>query len=262
MNQPDPQTQIDNYLMNRLSPEQRQQFERQMASDSELADAVALQKLSLDLLEAQNDTVLRDAVRRAQAQGGSGGNANNGGPRNYGPWLIGFLLLALLGTLGYYFSQSQSPVQTTPPDAEQLFAEYFKAYPLNFASREINGGDQALVRANQFYRTQQYAEAIPQFQKSLATADTPKVRPIPKNHRHQGLPLSGTRLLVPFPGLSPTRGFSIHPVEPPKHPFQFPVLPTSASPPRRATRPGEIRAGSSISRENYRLGLPAAPQRE
>ena len=176
MNQPDPQTQIDNYLMNRLSPEQRQQFERQMASDSELADAVALQKLSLDLLEAQNDTVLRDAVRRAQAQGGSGGNANNGGPRNYGPWLIGFLLLALLGTLGYYFSQSQSPVQTTPPDAEQLFAEYFKAYPLNFASREINGGDQAQVRANQFYRAQQYAEAIPQFQKSLATDDKPKVR--------------------------------------------------------------------------------------
>ncbi len=167
--QQDNQTLIEDYLMNRLTPEQRQNFEKQMATSPELADAVQLQQLTMNLIEVKNDQEIRAKVRRvAEPQTSPGG-------RRYWPWIVGLILLGLMGWAALHFLQGTTQ-NTSTPDPEQLFAQYFEAYPISIATREINGGDQALVRANKFYQAAQYAEAIPHFEKSLAGDDKPKVR--------------------------------------------------------------------------------------
>ncbi len=159
----DDQAKIDEYLFGQLSPEERSAFERRLATDSDLADALMLQKETLALVELEGDERLRAKVRKVHLEQKKQGR----------PWvwyLLGALLFLLFAWGIYHFFG-----QTPTTNSEKLFAQHFQTYPLHLAERNTDEATD-LLKAADYFQQNDFASAIPVLEQSLARDANPKTR--------------------------------------------------------------------------------------
>ena len=159
---------IDNYLLNRLSPEDRLAFERRMKEDPDFAAQVDLQRRAMDLIEAKGDAHLREQVGKVHQQMVSAPKKDRFARRRLLSLAAAAAAAVLIGILAYWWLSG-------PTDHRDLFARNFQNYPLTFGDRTPEG-DNTLREAEIYYRGEDYVNAIPLFEQALAADPNPKVR--------------------------------------------------------------------------------------
>ena len=149
---------LDDYMEDRLSPQQRLDFEEAMQADEKLKHAVEnyplLKKLSASLIEDETRQMLKDLDNKQVMPDNS---------RRLWWWLAAAVFVGLMAYIG-------KAVLSPSPDNKQLFADlYLKPQPK--AERGGVSDTLTLTRAIDLFDRNHLDEAKPIFQ-SLATTDS------------------------------------------------------------------------------------------
>lgn len=142
-----------NYLLGRLSQEETSLLEKELKQDSELAEALALQRDIMQGIRAGFDDQLRQKLLKLDEQIGSEGKVRTLGQRTLWRWASAAAVL--LGTLGVYLFMNQTSVE------ERIFLTYFEDYPniIEPVQRDHEIGSTAFSA----YQNQNYQEAFEAF---------------------------------------------------------------------------------------------------
>ena len=160
-------SQIDDYLMDRLSTPERKIFEEKMQSDAEFKTQVLAQQEAMIALEVLNDQKWKRKLQGIHEEVTQPAKVISS-RRVVLRWLSAAAAFALLFVAGYWLL---SDVRASP---DQLFAEHYQSYDLNFGSRSGDSPNQ-LVEAGAYYRQKNFTKALPLFETlpdSLNTATT------------------------------------------------------------------------------------------
>jgi len=153
---PPTQQQIEDYLLGRLTEAECKTLEAQLKQQPALKEELKIQQLILDQIEAIGD---RDMKKKLLAIKASRILKENGSSRRSILFRLGAVAAAIaLLVIGYLLFLS-------PPAPQKLFAEYYEAYPLPFASREV--GEEGIARLGALYRQKDYKAALPLIQALL-----------------------------------------------------------------------------------------------
>ncbi|MEM1319684.1 MAG: tetratricopeptide repeat protein [Bacteroidota bacterium] len=152
--------QIDEYLLGRLRGDALEAFEKEVADDPNFADQVQQRRTLMEKVDAYGDYEVKAQLKNLH-QKEMKLRLRRRSLRRWGFALFALLLLAI----AYWLWQPQKP-----SSSQQLYAAHYEPYPLNFAARDGNT-ERALAEAGRFYRSGQYAKALPLFQ-SVYQADT------------------------------------------------------------------------------------------
>ena len=149
---------LDDYMEDRLSPQQRLDFEEAMQADEKLKHAVEnyplLKKLSASLIEDETRQMLKDLDNKQAMPDNS---------RRLWWWLAAAVFVGLMAYIG-------NILLSASPDNKQLFADlYLKPQPK--AERGGVSDTLTLTRAIDLFDRNHLDEAKPIFQ-SLATTDS------------------------------------------------------------------------------------------
>lgn len=158
---------IEDYLLNRLNPQQRMEFENRLSNDKQLSQQLKLRQLAFKGARSAGRDRLKKRLQNIHK------DVNVITPpakvRRLWPMIASIAaaiaLLIVGGTL--FFSGSGSSPQ-------ELYAQNYQAYPLSLASR---GGEKELqlAQANQLYKNKDYQAALPIIE-TLLTTDSKNAR--------------------------------------------------------------------------------------
>lgn len=109
------------YLLGRLSPEETSQLEKELKQDSELAEALELQRDIMQGIRAGFDDELRQKLLKLDRQIEGESNVRSLGQRALWRWASAAAVL--LGTLGVYLYMNQTSME------ERIFLTYFEDFP-------------------------------------------------------------------------------------------------------------------------------------
>lgn len=148
---------IDAYLRNELSKNERKMFEQQMSNDPSLADMVQQQRAAIRLVEAIGDKKIKAQIKDA-VQGHSGKKeaiVKRIRPR----WqtVVGIAASFLVLALALWFLMNK-------PSNDALFASNYEVYNLNVNSRD-NNLDEDIRQAVSLYQASNFSEALPLFER-------------------------------------------------------------------------------------------------
>ncbi len=148
---------IDEYLLGQLSPSEHAAFEARLAKDTSLAQLVTERRTLMEKIEAYGDYQIKQQLK-AIHQKEVGKKPT---PASFRRWLWPLLLLiiVLLGLLFWWSSRPASP--------QQLYAVYYKTYPLNLSQR---GEEKTslLAQIDQYYGQGEFAIATPLLEQVLS----------------------------------------------------------------------------------------------
>lgn len=148
---------IDDYLLQRMKGEELAAFERRLAENPALAEAVRQQKLAMQVLDSMGDLRMKERVAKLHQQA----LAQQPAPRRL--WAVRISIAAslalLLGLSVWLWLRPASPAQ--------LYAAYYQPYKLGLGSRNTDA-DQLLAAAAKQYATGDFAAALPGFQSAMA----------------------------------------------------------------------------------------------
>jgi len=151
---------IDDYLMGQLNSADQQNFIQQMEMDRELAEEVKIRKTMLDNVMDLGDLHMHEMLKEIKSEVIPADSDEVSLPakskRKY-IWLIAAAAAAVLLLLLAY------PVLNAPASAQELYAQYYKAYPLPFGDRG-EGLDPSFVVAGNLYQDGTYDQALPLLQ--------------------------------------------------------------------------------------------------
>ncbi|MEM9820529.1 MAG: hypothetical protein AAF985_05635 [Bacteroidota bacterium] len=167
--------QIDQYLMGQLQGESLRLFEQQLEGDPDLANEVKERRKSLDVLEDIGDLQLKERIQNIhnrvldQQPASTSTEKSIGRIRPLYTWLALAASVLLLLAAGMWWS-------TTPtPDAQQLFAQHYEAYPISFTSR-AGENDTKLADASRYYREGAFEKVIGPLESVLADSINTKAK--------------------------------------------------------------------------------------
>lgn len=108
------ETAIDDFVLGRLSPADRQRFEAAMAADPALQDAVWQRRITWESEELLAEKALRAQIRQAFLENETG----NSTPKNTKKWWPLLLVAAALAITGWllFDAQTSKPVPSKQPD--------------------------------------------------------------------------------------------------------------------------------------------------
>jgi|GEM_PF-2216504 len=150
---------IDEFILGHLEGEALASFERQLATDSALAEEVQQRKKVVAVVDAIGDLQMRERVRKIhQAAVQQPGNM---GKKKAWKWVIAAILILLALFITWFFLRPKE----TP---EKLYALYYQSYPLSFGARNLES-DQQLAKAGNSYKAGNFSEALPVFEQLLST---------------------------------------------------------------------------------------------
>jgi hypothetical protein len=149
--------QIDNYLLNLLSPEEKKAFESQLESDDSLREKVMLQQTAMKSIEGLGRIELKSKLQQIHQEVR---DENNSGSNlrfliykfSAAAAFIGLILFSWL-----WINQS--------PSSLDLYAKNFEIYELNLNQR--SGDNDTYTSLEKLYSNENYSEAIPLFQEIL-----------------------------------------------------------------------------------------------
>ena len=149
------------YFLGRLSPEETSWLEKEMKQDSELAEALELQRDILHGISAGFDDELRQKLLHLDEQIGGEVNDRSSGQTNLWRWASA--AAAMLGTLGVYFYMNKTSIE------ERIFLTYFEDFPNIIGPVQRDRASAALSA----YQNGNYQEAFEVFSdEEEATAQT------------------------------------------------------------------------------------------
>ncbi|MEO1259027.1 MAG: hypothetical protein AAFZ15_09515 [Bacteroidota bacterium] len=155
---------IDNYLLGRLSTEERNAFEQEMENDATLKQAVQTQQLVLQAVDTIGDLRMRKRINRIhEASKPKGAKVRTLNSRSWAIAAIGLVALALCLWMWL-----------RPPLNERLYADFFEPHPITFSNRDLNTEvERSLIEASRFYKNNDLKSAAPIFEKyvDINTAD-------------------------------------------------------------------------------------------
>lgn len=145
---------IDAYLKNELSINDKKMFEQQMSNDSSLAEAVQQQRAAMKLVEVIGDKELKSQIKNAlQKRDQTNTTVRSIKPR----WqlIVGVAASLLIIVVGLWFLMNK-------PSNEALFASNYEVYKLNVNSRDNNLSEN-IRQAVRLYESANYMIALPLF---------------------------------------------------------------------------------------------------
>jgi hypothetical protein len=145
---------IDAYLKNELSINDKKMFEQQMSNDSSLAEAVQQQRVAMKLVEVIGDKELKSQIKNAlQKRDQTNATVRSIKPR----WqlIAGIAASLLIIVVAAWFLMNK-------PSNEALFASNYEVYKLNVNSRD-NNLDENIRQAVRLYESANYMIALPLF---------------------------------------------------------------------------------------------------
>lgn len=160
------QDKIDSYLFKELSFDEVTAFERQLASDEELAIEVKKRETILLGLQAFGNQKMRDQIKRVRAEMLENNKEKSSIPSPQSKitplkWLaLAAVLISLLFLVRHAFV-SKSSIE------EKLFTEYFEPYSASFTTRNNNIAKEK-IEARDFYNKKDYNSAIPLLENILS----------------------------------------------------------------------------------------------
>ncbi|MEO1410310.1 MAG: tetratricopeptide repeat protein [Bacteroidota bacterium] len=148
---------IDDYLLDRLPPEDRRAFETRLAQDSGLAGRVAERRQLLTQIEIYGDHLIKQRLRTIHQREAS----TPPSPTRRRWWPLLLLALALLALLLWWALRRPSP--------QQLYADYYQTYPLSLSQRATEQPD-PLAQIDRHYQNGEFDRALPLLEQSLREA--------------------------------------------------------------------------------------------
>ncbi|MFK8009418.1 MAG: tetratricopeptide repeat protein [Saprospiraceae bacterium] len=155
--------QIDDFILNKLSPQEKEDFRQQLLKNAELAQEVRKRELVRDGLEALGNQKMKDRIKVVRKEM-LDQEKNDNPPKNQNRiiplWIMAAAAIFILGFVGWQFL---NPTEITP---EEIFAESYQPYMEDFGSR---GTDMTknYLQAGTYYNERNYSAAIPLLQNIL-----------------------------------------------------------------------------------------------
>ncbi len=148
---------IDEYWLGHLSPSEHTAFEARLAKDTSLAQLVTERRTLMEKIEAYGDYQIKQqlkAIHRKEV----GKKVTATSFRRW-LWPLLLLIIVLLGLLLWWSIRPASP--------QQLYAVYYKTYPLNLSQR---GEEKTslLAQIDQYYSSGEFATATPLLEQVLS----------------------------------------------------------------------------------------------
>ncbi|MEL6657933.1 MAG: tetratricopeptide repeat protein [Bacteroidota bacterium] len=166
MNQP--QEYIDAYLRGELSPEQVQEFEQEMKTNKELAQALNERQKLMNVIDLLGDQQLQRRVGQIAKEYHEKGQTKPTRLRIMrSAWWVAAAGIALL-VCAYFL------LNRTPPTPQELYAANFSLYPIEIGTRsELNDTMRLELEAEKRYNSGAFAEVLPLLDSAaILTADT------------------------------------------------------------------------------------------
>ncbi|MEO1626192.1 MAG: tetratricopeptide repeat protein [Bacteroidota bacterium] len=156
--------QLDNYIFGRMSAEERETFERQLAQDDGLKEALVKQRKVHGGIEAYLQASVKSKLQGYHQEWEKQQTPSPRFPRKY-IWFIAaaLLLLSLLFVLLLPSSASN----------EKMYAQYFEPYPMQLGDRSQDPSDWMRQLEDQ-YTKQNYAAALQILQAQAETTQKEK----------------------------------------------------------------------------------------
>lgn len=141
---------IEDYLMDRLSQEDRVAFEQQLQMDMNLAKKVDELRNVLALLNIAGDTELKREIVEVSNQFHNK-QKPNALLRRLAPWIAAAAIASLV-LFSYLFLKDPSP--------QQLYAQYYDAYSVSISTRDNTDSlGLQLALASQYYNQEEFSKA-------------------------------------------------------------------------------------------------------
>ena len=144
--------QIDDYVMNRLSPEELAAFEAELASNETLREETKMRKFMIGAVQAFGEFELRNKLNTIHQE-----EVDRPKKTDYRKYGIFFLLAVLLAVAGYYFGVQKLAPKQTP---EQIFAANYQPAKINFTDRSAISND-SIAKVEDAYFKKDFQSAIP-----------------------------------------------------------------------------------------------------
>ena len=145
---------IDDFLLDRLSEQDRIAFLDKIKSDKDLKEEVEIRKAMIEQVETMGDLKLKEKILGIQKK--VEGTKKNIVRRRFLVVLSTVAAAVLLLFLAYQWFDPKV-------DSQELYAQYYQAYELPFGSRSASE-DKRIVEAGGLYQNGEYAKALPLLQ--------------------------------------------------------------------------------------------------
>lgn len=158
-------SQIDQYLRNQLSSEERSDFEQAMAQDRELAGHMALAKSLMHISYEDDEQGIRDELAKIRQKHYPTSTAP---PKTHRWWLWAILALGV-ASIAYFAGKQLTSTKPTSP--EMIFAQDFVPYPtLNLRGNELDttGKSNSTQAIKQSYERGNYQGTMALFEPHFA----------------------------------------------------------------------------------------------
>ena len=150
---------IDKYLMDLLSVEERALFEEEMRQNESLMKEVELQRDALKSIEGLGRANLKSKLQDIHTELYPASQASDVKLRKLlYRFAAAAVFIALVSITWWQMQDNASP--------SELYSQYFSTYELSLSER--SGIDDDLIRIEQLYEQQKYAELIPLLQQKVA----------------------------------------------------------------------------------------------
>ncbi|MEL6863114.1 MAG: tetratricopeptide repeat protein [Bacteroidota bacterium] len=173
MSQKNQSDQLEQYLLGQLSDQEQNDFEKALADNPDLKQALQMEKDLLGGVENYGNQQLREQLknihREVISQEENPQRPAKGGSFRLMPLLAAAAVLLLL-ILAYWNWSANTNSSST------LFAQYYTPHPVSFASR-ANTSEAQLLAIEALYKDGQYAQALPQIEQLISeTPDQASLR--------------------------------------------------------------------------------------
>lgn len=152
------QQQIDDYILNRLSPEDRQAFELEIQQNPGLASEIQVHQAIQQGLAINRHRKIKAKLKKFHQSEFSPINNLLKGRWNKIHWSLWLILVALIIGLAWFI------ITLNPtPAPDQLYAQYYSPYSVSLQNRN-SALEEELAAASLLYNQGQYEDALPALQ--------------------------------------------------------------------------------------------------
>ncbi len=152
------ENQIDRYLLNQMTPEERSAFETRLENDQSLTQEVSIQREVLEDIEGIGRIELKSKLKQIhQDLYSSSAQPKTKFRKLFYRVAVAAIFLGVL-TFGWWSLQQA-------PDSTQLYAQNFEPFELSLSQR--SDGDISLAKIESAYDAGRYDEAIVMFQEAI-----------------------------------------------------------------------------------------------
>ena len=156
--------QIDDFIMGLLDEKEKALFNKELASNNELAIRLEDRRVLIKGIEEYHSLELKHKLKNIHSKVFDSAPMQTARRRSLIPWIAAAATIALLIVALLWMNNSKAT-------SEQLYASNFKPFELSFTQRD--DVDTQLLQLEVLYDNGQYEEAIPIFESKIRESNNP-----------------------------------------------------------------------------------------